>query len=350
MFSFLFYTLWIAAFFDSINSSKKNERVLYCFFCFLLIFLDAFKNYYLLSDQAGYEYNLLFLDFDEGRNNIGFQYLLTLVHYIYDDYVFLSLIVASIIIGLFASCFEKYSPHKWLSLFIFFITNYIMAMLAIRQYIAMAICAWSVKYILGKKQIPYLICIFLAFTFHSTAVIFLPVYYLSNWEYSKKNLYYLFGSLIVVIIGFQAIAFAFVSRFAGDYAFYLMDYESTAEGFGSWNRALTKLFILLVFLYTLKGKAFNGTFNKFVFANMVMSFAICAGGVGLFGIFRLKEFYIFGDAIGIPVILSNLKNQNALKKILVVAAVIVYIALLLYSFRGVYETNFANGYKFIWEK
>jgi hypothetical protein len=224
-----------------------------------------------------------------------------------------------------------------------------MAMLAVRQYIAMAICVLSIKYIYQREQFKFLLLIFAAFMFHSTAAVALPIYYIYGISYTRRNRILLAVGAILSAFLFQAAVKIFLNKVATDYAFYVSDYEDNADGTASWERPLSKLFILGVYLYTLRGRVFNQGINLLVLINMILSFVICAGGVGLFGIFRLKEYFLLGDVIGIPLIIYYSRHKPVLTKIICILSVAVYIALLLYSFVGVYKQNFVYGYKFIWE-
>lgn len=332
-----------------INKKKNSLGGVYFLLVLILIVFDGFKNYYLFSDQAGYEENLLFLDFS-GRDNIGFQLLNRFFNHFSSSYTVLSTVIATFVLTVFSITFKKYSPNKWLSLFLFIVTNYIMAMLAIKQYIAMAICLLSIKYIFNRQQIKFIICVALAVSFHTSAAIFLPIYYLYGIDITRKKAILLAIFIVLFIIGFQLLI-QYVLNFVGSsYAFYMDNYESESGGEATWNRAIFKLAILLVFIYSLGEKCVSDNLNHFVLCNMILSFMICAGGVGLFGIFRLREFYFLGDVLGIPIMLSNLKNQPLIKKIIIPFFCIAYVVLLFNSFVEMVNTNFAQGYRFIWER
>lgn len=352
MISFFFYILIVLGIIEILRGrstvQKNDNYAVYTLLVVLLILYNGLKKYSLFSDQLGYEYNLIHLDFSEGRNNIGYQLLNIVVHYIYNDYVFLSFIVSIFVFGTYSYFIKKLSPYPCFSLFIFFITNYIMAMLAVRQYISMAICISSIPFIFERKAMHYWICVIVAATFHSSALIFAPIYYLYGLEFTKRNILLISIGSIIVIFSFQILIKYIVGHVAGDYAFYLDDYESE-NGLGSWDRAISKLFILFVFCVALKKHSIDKGINLFTLCNMLLSFVVCAGGVGLFGVFRLKEFFLLGDVLAIPLIFKYSYRHSFFKRGMIYIGTILYIYALVKSFWGVYETNFINGYKFFWE-
>jgi len=70
---------------------------------------------------------------------------------------------------------------------------------AFRQSIAIGICLWSFEYIKDKKKFKFLITILLAMTFHQTAVIFAPFYFLGNRRASKVNNVLTFGGFFIAV-------------------------------------------------------------------------------------------------------------------------------------------------------
>lgn len=96
----------------------------------------------------------------------------------------------------------KYSKLPWLTFLIFIAFGaygYLFGLL--RQAIAASILLISVDAINKKKLIRFLFLVFIAFTFHRSAMIFLPLYFLSKIKFNKS----------VFIGGFAIYAFEFVA-------------------------------------------------------------------------------------------------------------------------------------------
>ena len=79
-------------------------------------------------------------------------------------------------------------------LFIFELTGF-------RQAIAISLCLYSIEFIWKRNFFKFLIIVILACTFHSTAVVFFPMYFIANLKPSLKNtLLYAMGYYIILKI------------------------------------------------------------------------------------------------------------------------------------------------------
>ena len=98
--------------------------------------------------------------------------------------------------------YKKISPYPILSLLIWFCTS-LAHIFPVRQSIAIAIFVFSWKYIQEKKLKPFLLSIFIAMTFHFTAIITIPIYFIWYKFYSKKVFIYTIITLSIfsLIIG-----------------------------------------------------------------------------------------------------------------------------------------------------
>lgn len=94
---------------------------------------------------------------------------------------------------------NKYVPSDfwWIALFIYvFNTNFMLIQSsAMRQTVAILIFIYSIKFILNKAFWKYIIACLVASTFHSSAILLLPVYWVSKISFNT-----VFTKLILVII------------------------------------------------------------------------------------------------------------------------------------------------------
>lgn len=98
----------------------------------------------------------------------------------------------------------KYSSDYWMSLFLYIAFGYFsFSMNGIRQAVAIGICMIAYCFSRKKKLFPFLICIAIAMTFHRSAILFLPVYWLGKLRIERK---------IYQILYFVVLAFMFVLR------------------------------------------------------------------------------------------------------------------------------------------
>lgn len=191
--------------------TKKLDKLLYIFFTIVLLIFAAFRN------KVG-------LDFDSYKNNydlvqqsggtlwsmlIGFNNMepfFQVLNFISPSFRFL--LISCVGLGILTKIvwFYKNSEGKLLCLFIYYCTVYLYYDFGIfRQGIAIAIIWYSFKYIRKRSFFKFCLCIILAMTFHSAAIISLPIYFFGDKEYSRK---FYFGLLVVGII-----SMAIVSKF-----------------------------------------------------------------------------------------------------------------------------------------
>lgn len=74
------------------------------------------------------------------------------------------------------------------AIFFYFSTTYIFLSLnVIRQTMALSIIMYSTWFICNKKILKYLVCILIASGIHTSALIFIPIYFFINHEYFKSQ-------------------------------------------------------------------------------------------------------------------------------------------------------------------
>ena len=90
----------------------------------------------------------------------------------------------------------------------FFITFFFFASLnGVRQYLAISIFLFSLRYISSKEFYKYIFIVILASLFHISAILFLPLYFILRRKYSTVELC-LYGGLafVVLILALQYLA------------------------------------------------------------------------------------------------------------------------------------------------
>lgn len=147
---------------------------------------------------------------------------------------------ALLIVGAFMYAAKKYSPHKFISIFLFYtIGVYFSGNNVTRQVIALSITLFSWKYIIERKPWKFTAVILLACSFHISAVFFLPMYYLSGINFGKlqRQIYAVAGAVLVV---FSWPVIRIFQRF--------LYQEYTGEGYGTGGSSPLRLLLVLVFL------------------------------------------------------------------------------------------------------
>ena len=87
-------------------------------------------------------------------------------------------------------------------IFIFLFSPFIFSFSACKQGIALSILMFSLKYVYDRKPIKFALCVAVAFLFHSTAIVFLLVYFFLNNRgdlSTLKKMLIVVGCLLVII-------------------------------------------------------------------------------------------------------------------------------------------------------
>lgn len=142
-------------------------------------------------------------DVSTGKSGLemGFVYFTLIIKSIIPDYyawVFINCILDVILLDLF---FRKYSPYYVLS-FILFITfgGLIIECNLMRNFKAILFFLISIKYLQERRIIPYFLLNFAGILFHSSAILYLPLYFILHKECPKWLMWVILIAGIMVSI------------------------------------------------------------------------------------------------------------------------------------------------------
>lgn len=321
-----------------------DNNSLYHISVLILIAFYSFKDPFLYPDNLNYYYG--FIRNFNGYDTINWGYILlnNIVKVIWNNFYFFSTIVGIIIITSYSIFIKRNSPYIWLSLLLYILINYYPSFFILRQYLAMPFVFLSIYYTLKRKHIKYLVCVILAYSFHTTSLVIFPIYYLYSLKYSRKSITFLILFTIIGCIGFVSLGNA-ISSYFPMYDHYL-NLETENAGI---NRALMKIYILAVYIYTLGKKSFEYNINKIVLMSMIICVIICVGAVNIYGVYRLRDYYALSDFIGIPIIFNEAYKYKGLKRYYIIIMVLIYVSLLIVSFYNfVISENMNNDYELFW--
>lgn len=99
----------------------------------------------------------------------------------------------------------------------------------IRQYMAVGIVCYSYRYIFERDLKKYLVCIFLAFSCHTSSIIMLPIYFLWTKENKLVNNWKIWGLIVILIIVSTQLESILGGNLSGD----LERFEGYLDGHGS---------------------------------------------------------------------------------------------------------------------
>lgn len=200
LYTFLFF--FIFAFLEvrtTIEEKKKN--VLYVFMYVFLVFEVGFRwetgtdwTDYMRHFLQSTSYETVLLNVLLGYEP-GYGFFAFLVRSFTDNYTVFLVLHAALYYFLIFKANKFLSPYPFVSLLVFYCST--MGILGSnKQLIALAICFYSLQFVLDKKPVKFFLLVFIAFFFHTSALFFV-VYYFLNRDFKK---YLIISVLIVAFI------------------------------------------------------------------------------------------------------------------------------------------------------
>lgn len=99
--------------------------------------------------------------------------------------------------------FRKYAKSYSLASVLFMAMVFFFSFTYLRQMFAAAIIGLSIKYIIERKFLKFCAILLVAFSFHNSAIVFFPMYFIANKKYSKTHILLLMS--VCFIIGVSGI-------------------------------------------------------------------------------------------------------------------------------------------------
>lgn len=356
---FIFGFLLIASFLE--YSNKKVSTQFYILIVVIMALTAGF-GYALSPDWVAYfntfrlTFDISWAEFDRFAYLAGMEKGYLVVNKILVgsgfDFGTLTLLIASVSLYLKSSTFYKYGGFPFLVLFIYAMPNYMFEEhVHIRQGLANAIALYSIRYVIDRNLIKFLICITIGFQFHESIIVFILAYWIAPMKFDEK----LIGWLVVsAIIGFYSglnsvieVIMDFMPIGQDKFESYLSQLYETGEGLavGDFIKIISILSIIIYNKYAVHDKLYCYFRNLFVFGVLLYFFL----GKGIFGV-RLPGFYLvfLGLTVGR---LIYVFNGEVFKKNFVYLSFVSYTILLIFWFqvKQAHKSNFAN-YKTIFNK
>lgn len=358
---FIYFIMFAVAFLWYYASRKNRALVgspvaLALFFTYLAIFIG-------LADMIGgydrYIYGALFdgisdtitakgdlkqiLFYIRGKEYGYFLWEVLIAHITANRYVFIFL-TTGLMYFLFYKAFKEYMDDYpmacllFLALFVFFTMTYL------RQTIACGIAWQAVKYIWKKKPIPFFSLVLLAASFHNSALVFAPMYFVPIRKFSKRAvIFFLVACLILGISPFASWAMTFAGDAMGTSS-RTNEYANDMQGFQIWYVIEAIVFMFIVFrnYSTIKKSPKELTFLNMTIAFCGILVAFMRFGQGG----RFGWFYFIGIIYMFSTFVSNAFQERWLKYLIHSLCFVLFLRILSsWAFNLTpYKTFLTNGY------
>ncbi len=345
----------LAVFFAYLNSYKEFRHGLKISFTLIFIFLALRYNFG--NDYMAYYSHFLTINNYTSINyfNKSFQFEpgWQLLCRVFKPLGFFAMVIFLALINciVYYRFINRYVPVKyyWLAVFIYVFdpTFMLINISAMRQSLAIALFLTSIPYIYKKDLIRFLLCIGVAYIFHSSALILLPLYLLGifNWEINKA-ISFILVALFASLFLFQKTLVPYLNSFINSYFEKYEIYQGAASTIGT---GLGVLYFSALFILVLYYARFQHMETALVFKITIISFMFIPLGLLIPLIGRVGMYLVPATIITYPVILMNMKKPAY--KIIFVALLVFMTTYIFYQFFisdtyragfGTYHTIFSS--------
>lgn len=285
------------------NIKTRKWKYVLLFFIFLAFFG---LRWHILSDTLAYEsefysirpdFSWDYIDDHSDWWDKGFVIFAMMVKLIYNDFFFFVFINSFIDILLFTLCLKKYCINVFLALLSFLAFQGILTEINLMRNIkAILLFIYSISYIRDKKLVKFLLINLLGYTFHSSALLFIPMYWVLNRRYSIKVVYIVMAAFTVIYMArfnvledyLMAMSFQFDSHIAERIEYYLNSQPEPVFSVGFMERLISLALILGIYQKVGKEDRFN-----LIMANSFFVFYILYSVFGFNTVFRDRIPFLF---------------------------------------------------------
>ena len=273
------------------------------------------------------------------HQELGYVLLNWLLGLVTDNAIYIVLVSSFLILYAHFNQFKKHSVAIWLSILLFInIGGYYDSFNITRQLMASSIVFLGSRFLYERSFLKYILVILLGASFHRTALVMIPFYFILNMRINRKRalLLLMVGGLSSSWVGY---AINFIQRFF--YSIY------TTQSYGMTGLKFTNVVVpLAIVTYVLfhSSKLDNTRNIENTWFNCALFYTFFSFlGLSVQLIQRLSYFFLPYVLLLIPLTISRLKSQE-LKAIYVMAIVGM---LILYNYVTLSGTGY-DPYYFIW--
>lgn len=292
-------------------------------------------------------FSLTYLLEEEGFDK-GFSVLSAVIKlFTKESQVFL-FVFSLLTVGLLFWGIYRSTGNRWLGIFLFVTTGcYLDTMNGLRQAFVSAVLFFFLpKIIEQKKFFKYLIVVLLASTVHGSALIFIPLYFISN----KKK----WSSNTILILFFLGVAYVFFNTGIGENLANMLEGTKYGDSYGEMLREgnssvnIIRIFVSAVPLmlsfynYYGTGKAANEekTMAKIAFNMSCISFCCWVFATKVLYFYRIAMYFQPYVILLLCFEVMNFKNVKN-RTLISIAIVVCYLIFHLYT---LYTSTFFVGY------
>lgn len=249
------------------------------------------------------------------------------------DYRAFILLTSIFIYFSFCRFFYRYSSCVWLSVVIFIAFGYFFGSLHIlRQYLAVSVVLYSYDFILKRRLVPFIVTYLIAVSFHASAILFLPTYFICRRSLHPKTLGLIFAACLLLAFNLGEVMMSYMVINEK----YATVYLDSADGAGRGYSMLILLSVIMIVAMLFKPSHFTDKDRTFYWiffiALCVQPFATVVSVVS-----RGILYWVVSVTVFLPLIISNIRSKQLriLSYVAVSVGLIIFFEFITNSLDGV---------------
>lgn len=326
------------------DMNKRNKIIILCI-CSAIILIQGLRSISVGIDLSSYIPALKpakNMDFFAGDTLYNYEIGYSLYSQLFSkinvsNQLYLFIVAMTIMIPI-GYTWLKNSKMPGLSVFIYITLGFFtFSFSGLRQSIAIAILFFSFKYIQKKSLVKFSLCVALAISFHTTAIIFIIAYPLYYLRLKPVHFNFIIPAFILFFIFKADIFLSIYSLYRGT--------DGKVENTNAYTMLIIMIIVLvLAYVFGSKDKQnlnFNAYKNYMLVAILVQILASQSNTI-----MRVGYYYYMFITLLIPEVIKNQKDEK-----IRILAVGVLIVALLYFFQVTTGSGYLNvsPYHFYWE-
>ncbi|PKM96273.1 MAG: hypothetical protein CVU84_00735 [Firmicutes bacterium HGW-Firmicutes-1] len=334
---------------------KIKNKFIKAYFALLMLIVPAFFSG--VRYGIGTDYYNYVITFEQSKNNIenrieiGYNLLNKAISLLGGN-AQVGFFVVSLLTILFV--YLALYEHKdklsvGIGMFVYMLVNYQASFNNVRQLLAVAILLFSTKYVFKKKIIKFMICVLFSASIHTTALFFIPVYFMYFIVEKKTRLslqFLLWGIIMLLVLYADLILLKLINIFPVLYMYGVYLDNAVAESQGHLMMDISNLPYILpgIFLYSFIKKHDH----RFVFYYMllVIGFIIQFASRGVFATISLRASIVFFSAFTF-VIPYYIRILNSMKLVVISYLILIILIVIWLIFLFHFNNNQTVPYQWI---
>lgn len=308
---------------NSLTIRNKEQELLshYLLFCsFMLMFLISSIRKDVGVDYIQYSSLQIPLVLSGNYSSVEFLYRYVIkVGFVIGQEQMVFVLTHLIILYYSYRAIKTNSSNYLFSIYIFMLGGFFNHSLNImRQSMAIAIFLYAIKYIFKKDFVKYILHILLAFLFHKTALIFVPLYFVYYFKFNlRRACFLLIGTSLSIPLLKEILLF--ISLKYNVYKNYVNVYFEPEPLSGSYLFINIVISIVFLYVYFLKGKNFNRKESFYGYIQVItLCVLLCHSIIPNYD--RIMFMMYSCQILSVPYLIKNIDNKT--KKIIVISVIL----------------------------